>query len=104
MKTRDVSRECKGKDQAMTIQILYFEGCPNHLPTVARVKEVVARLGKEVQIEEVEVTSPEDAALQTLLRLSDGVGEWGRYRPACSAAHRLRLQLPHVRWHVRPPL
>lgn len=51
----------------MTIQILYFEGCPNHLPTVARVKEVVARLGREVQIEEVEVTSPEDAASKRFL-------------------------------------
>ena len=51
----------------MTIQILYFEGCPNHLPTVALVKEVVAKLGKEVQIEEVEVTSPEDAVSKRFL-------------------------------------
>jgi hypothetical protein len=46
---------------SMKIQILYFEGCPNHLPTVALVHQVVATLGKEIQIEEVEVTSPEDA-------------------------------------------
>jgi hypothetical protein len=52
---------------SMKIQILYFEGCPHHLPTVALVKEVVAKLGKEVQIEEVEVTSPEDAVSKRFL-------------------------------------
>jgi hypothetical protein len=52
---------------SMKIQILYFEGCPNHLHTVALVRQVVATLGKEVQIEEVEVTSPEDAVSKRFL-------------------------------------
>jgi hypothetical protein len=51
----------------MKIQILYFEGCPNHLPTVALVHQVVAKLGKEIQIEEVEVTSPDDAVSKRFL-------------------------------------
>jgi hypothetical protein len=55
------------EEHTMHIEILYFEECPNHLPTVALVKEVVAKLGKEVRIEEVEVTSPEDAASKRFL-------------------------------------
>jgi hypothetical protein len=51
----------------MTIQVLYFEGCPNHAPTVALVKQVVATLGMEVQIEEVEVASPEEAVFKRFL-------------------------------------
>lgn len=43
----------------MRIEILYFEGCPNHMPTVERVKRTVANLGVQAQIEEVEVASPE---------------------------------------------
>jgi hypothetical protein len=61
------SRECQVKETPMKIQILYFEGCPGHLPTVALVHQVVAKLGKEVQIEEVEVTSPEDAISKRFL-------------------------------------
>jgi thioredoxin family protein len=51
----------------MTIQVLYFEGCPNHAPTVALVKQVVAKLGMDVQIEEVEVASPEEAVSKRFL-------------------------------------
>ena len=45
----------------MRIAVLYFDGCPNHVPTVARVKQVVADLGLQVGIEEIQVTSLEDA-------------------------------------------
>jgi len=44
----------------MRIEILYFEGCPNHTPTVDLVKRVIADLGVPATIEEVEVTSPDD--------------------------------------------
>lgn len=44
----------------MDIQVLYFAGCPNHAPTVALVKHVMATLGMDAQIEEIEVTSPEE--------------------------------------------
>ena len=36
----------------MDIQVLYFGGCPNHAPTVALVKQVMATLGMHAQIEE----------------------------------------------------
>ena len=29
----------------MQVDILYFEGCPNHAPTVARVKQIAADMG-----------------------------------------------------------
>ncbi len=48
-------------DGAMRIQVLYFEGCPNHLPTVDLARHVVAELGLDAEVEEVEVTSGDDA-------------------------------------------
>ncbi len=44
----------------MQIEILYFEGCPNHTPTVDLVKRVIADLGVPADVEEVEVTSPNE--------------------------------------------
>lgn len=46
----------------MKIEVLYFGGCPNHEPTVKRVRQVAQRLGFDVRIEEVEVTERDDAA------------------------------------------
>ena len=40
----------------MHIEILYFEGCPNHVPTADLVKRVIADLGVPVNIDEVELT------------------------------------------------
>jgi len=51
----------------MDIQVLYFDGCPHHVPTAALVKQVVATLGMHAQIEEVEVTSREDAVSKRFL-------------------------------------
>jgi hypothetical protein len=51
----------------MHIQVLYFEGCPNHAPTVTLIKHVAAKLGMDVQIEEIEVTSAEDAIAKRVL-------------------------------------
>ena len=45
----------------MNIQVLYFQGCPHHRPTVALVRAVVSQLRRAAEIEEVEVTSPEAA-------------------------------------------
>ncbi len=46
----------------MKIDVLYFEGCPNHKPTVRRVRETLGRLGIEAEVNEVEVTAEDDAA------------------------------------------
>lgn len=45
----------------MTIEVLYFDGCPNHEPAVARVREVLESLGIEATVREVRVATPEDA-------------------------------------------
>lgn len=45
----------------MHIQMLYFEGCPHHAPTAALVRAVVTSLGLTAEIEEIEVTRPDDA-------------------------------------------
>jgi len=46
----------------MNIDILYFEGCPNHAPTLQIVRDVVRDLGADAIVREVEVQSTEDAS------------------------------------------
>ena len=47
------------------VEILYFDGCPNHEPSRALVEQVAAELGLQPEIELVEVT---DAGTATRLR------------------------------------
>ena len=44
----------------MKIQILFFEGCPNHEPTLELVRSVAAALAVEADVEPVEVSDPEE--------------------------------------------
>jgi hypothetical protein len=46
----------------MKIDVLYFQGCPNHEPTIQRVRQVINRLGVTADIREVELTRNDDAA------------------------------------------
>ncbi len=46
----------------MIVQVLYFTGCPNHTRTVELAREVIAEIGLDAEIEEVEVASDDDAA------------------------------------------
>ncbi len=39
----------------MKIDILYFEGCPNHAPAVARVREVIQQEGVNAEVVQVEI-------------------------------------------------
>src|SRR5229473_871158 len=39
----------------MKIEVLYFEGCPNHEPAVARVDEIVKAEGISAEVSEVNV-------------------------------------------------
>lgn len=48
----------------MKIEILYFEGCPNHRPAVERVKEVLKAEGAAAEV--VEVNVPDEAAARSL--------------------------------------
>ena len=47
------------------VEILYFDGCPNHEPALALVEQVAAELGLQAEIELVEVA---DAGTATRLR------------------------------------
>jgi hypothetical protein len=44
------------------IEVLYFAGCPHREATVERTREVLAALGAEVEVREVEVRDSADAA------------------------------------------
>src|SRR5712671_7954522 len=44
----------------MTIEIFYFEGCPNHKPTSERVRAVILEEGIAADLNEIEV--PDEAA------------------------------------------
>jgi len=43
------------------VSVLYFAGCPNHRPTAERVRSIVAERGLDAEVEEVELTTPDDA-------------------------------------------
>ncbi|SRR5712691_3560160 len=45
----------------MRIEVLYFDGCPNHAPTVERVKQIAGDLGLQIGVEEMNVTSVDEA-------------------------------------------
>ena len=42
----------------MKIETLYFEGCPNHKPTIDLIREILDALNIEAEIEEIEVADP----------------------------------------------
>ena len=46
----------------MTIDILYFEGCPHRAPTVRLVRDVVRELRVDAAVREIDVKSLEDAS------------------------------------------
>lgn len=46
----------------MKVEVLYFDGCPNHGPTVRLVRAVAEELSLNAVVEEVRVRNHEDAA------------------------------------------
>jgi mercuric ion transport protein len=45
----------------MKVEVLYFDGCPNHTATVAAVREALKAERRSVEVQEVEVRTPEEA-------------------------------------------
>jgi len=45
----------------MNIEVLYFEGCPNHLPAIEMIRETLKSLGRQCDIRQVEVRTQADA-------------------------------------------
>ena len=42
----------------MKIEVLYFDGCPNHKPAIERVRQVLAEEGLSAEVLEVIVSEP----------------------------------------------
>ena len=51
----------------MKIEVLYFEGCPNHEPTVALVHEVLADLALSEEVCEIEIRNSDEASTHRFL-------------------------------------
>jgi len=45
----------------MKIEVLYFEGCPNHMPAMEMVRETLHSLGRQDRIHEVQVRTQSEA-------------------------------------------
>jgi hypothetical protein len=55
------------EDLEMKIEVLYFDGCPNHTATVEAVRQALKSERRSAEIEEVEVRTPEDAEARGFL-------------------------------------
>jgi hypothetical protein len=45
----------------MKIEVLYFEGCPNHIPAMEIVREALHSLGRQDEIHQVEIKTQAEA-------------------------------------------
>ncbi len=45
----------------MKVEIFYFEGCPNHMPAVERVRSVIQDEGMSAEVDEIEVLNEAEA-------------------------------------------
>jgi hypothetical protein len=41
----------------MKVEVLYFEGCPNHVPAVERVREALQSENETADVQEIEVSA-----------------------------------------------
>ncbi len=51
----------------MKVEVLYFDGCPNHEALLPRLRELLASCGVRAQIELVEVAEPDAAERERFL-------------------------------------
>ena len=58
----------------MKVEILYFSGCPDHVPAVDRVREVLKQEGTPADMVEVEVKDAGRGATGWLSRFTDDQG------------------------------
>jgi hypothetical protein len=45
----------------MKVELFYFDGCPNHVPARDRLRQILQQEGRPEHVEEINVTSPEQA-------------------------------------------
>ncbi len=51
----------------MNIEVLYFEGCPNHLPAIEMIREILESLGRQDEIRQIEVRTQAEAEAMAFL-------------------------------------
>lgn len=51
----------------MKIELLYFEGCPNHKKALTNLREALSEAGNDEKIEIIKIERPEDAARHRFL-------------------------------------
>ena len=51
----------------MRVEVLYFNGCPNHLPAVKRVRDILHGMGLHHDVREIEVDTYEKAEASRFL-------------------------------------
>ena len=54
----------------MKIEVFYFENCPNHLPTLERIHQVLREEGCDAEVREVLVCRCGDSSQREILRLT----------------------------------
>jgi hypothetical protein len=78
------------------VEILYFEGCPNHEPARVLVQRLARQLRIEPEIRLVEVSDPDAAVALRFSRLPDRAGRRRGRRAWRGSAARLRALLSHL--------
>ena len=60
----------------MKIEVLYFDGCPNHEPAVERIQELLREEGVSAEVVEVNVRDADTAQKPRIPGVSEYPGEW----------------------------
>src|SRR5438270_8211064 len=75
------------RKKKMKVEILYFEGCPNHKPAAERVRSILRDEGLSAEVSEIEV--PDEAAARGLFfSFSDDPRKRGDIEPAFRGGQR----------------
>lgn len=45
----------------MKIEVLYFEGCPNHVPAMEMVRDILNSLGRQDEVHQIEIRTQAEA-------------------------------------------
>src|SRR5262249_1680208 len=78
------------------VEILYFDGCPNHHPAIALVERISRELGFSPETAAGQRARPAGGAAAALPRLADHPRRRRRRRSGYGGARRLRAVLPHL--------
>src|SRR6266851_7147179 len=85
----------------MNIEVLYCEGCPNHLPAIEMVRETLKSLGRQEEIHQVEVHTQADAEAMAFvgspsIRINGAdIETWARTAKAFGLSCRIYLDGSH---------